>query len=80
MATVMGWMSLETRVKVIAMRTKGFGFQQILKHLKTEELTVLRTALYKLYCTYSSTNSTLDMKRHLGHRFLTKSTIDSLII
>ena len=56
-------MSLETRAKVIAMRSRNYRIDKIKKHLEEEGVTVSKVLLFALFKKYDTTKSIKDMKR-----------------
>lgn len=78
----MGRMSLETRVRVIRLASKGHFSTKILQHLENNGISVLRIALYALFRKYQETNSIEDIKRRSRPQLLSEDHyrfIDSTI-
>ena len=73
----MGRMSLETRAKVISMRSRNYSVSKIKKHLK-EGVMISKVSLFALFKKYDATKIIEDMKKEprpqilvqLHYRFL----------
>ena len=74
----MGRMSLETRAKVISMRSRNYSVSKIKKHLKEEGVMISKVSLFALFKKYDATKIIEDMKKEprpqilvqLHYRFL----------
>ena len=58
----MGRMSLETRAKVIAMRSRNYNLKKIREHLE-EEVSLSKLAIYMLIKKYDEIQTIEDIKR-----------------